>query len=313
MTRGWAEKQRLGNLPDYAKAEGSDIQQFASFDEEARLLLEGGETAKIRPGANSGWFAAVAGNVQERVHQAEKSPGHRQTKEFDSTLTDLKILAHLASFHSRRIPAAVNYRIFERTRHPAALAEAVRHERNAIQAWRDLTAAAGDFYAPDLMMGVRGADLCGHWKDELAALENGLAALERRLAELNPPGASAPSPLFQVSARKGDGRAPRVKHQPVHAAPLGSGIRITAEVKDPAGVKWVRVRYRSVNQHQDYATAPMHPVAGKHRYEAVIPADQINPRWDWMYFIEVMDQDGNGAIYPDLETATPYIVVKLQR
>ena len=30
------------------------------------------------------------------------------------------------------------------------------------------------------MMGVRGADLCGHWKDELAALEKGLAALERQ-------------------------------------------------------------------------------------------------------------------------------------
>ena len=57
MTRGWAEKQRLGDLPAYAKAEGSDIQQFASFDEEAQLLLEQGETAKIRPAANSRWFA----------------------------------------------------------------------------------------------------------------------------------------------------------------------------------------------------------------------------------------------------------------
>ena len=32
MTRGWAEKQRLGDLPAYAKAEGSDVQQFANFD-----------------------------------------------------------------------------------------------------------------------------------------------------------------------------------------------------------------------------------------------------------------------------------------
>ncbi len=48
MTRGWAEKQRLGALPEYAKAEDSDIQQFTSFDEEARLLIEGGETAKLR-------------------------------------------------------------------------------------------------------------------------------------------------------------------------------------------------------------------------------------------------------------------------
>ena len=39
MTRGWAEKQRLGDLPAYAKAEGSDVQQFASFDEEAQNVL----------------------------------------------------------------------------------------------------------------------------------------------------------------------------------------------------------------------------------------------------------------------------------
>jgi hypothetical protein len=39
MTRGWAEKQRLGDLPLYAQAEASDLEQFASFDEEAQMLL----------------------------------------------------------------------------------------------------------------------------------------------------------------------------------------------------------------------------------------------------------------------------------
>jgi hypothetical protein len=57
MTRGWAEKQRLGDLPAYARAEGSDIQQFASFDEEAQLLIAGGETPKTRPPQTSRWFA----------------------------------------------------------------------------------------------------------------------------------------------------------------------------------------------------------------------------------------------------------------
>ena len=34
------------------RPKGSDVQQFASFDEEARNLLEGGETAKTRPRRN---------------------------------------------------------------------------------------------------------------------------------------------------------------------------------------------------------------------------------------------------------------------
>ena len=32
-----------------------------------------------------------------------------------------------------------------------------------------------------------------------------------------------------------------------------------------------------------------------------------------MYLIEVMDNKGNGKIYPDIEKETPYVVVKLQR
>jgi hypothetical protein len=32
-----------------------------------------------------------------------------------------------------------------------------------------------------------------------------------------------------------------------------------------------------------------------------------------MYLIEAMDACGNGAIYPDLEVETPYVVVQLER
>ena len=39
----------------------------------------------------------------------------------------------------------------------------------------------------------------------------------------------------------------------------------------------------------------------------------INRKWDFMYLIEVMDNNGNGKIYPDLNKETPYIVVKLIR
>ncbi|HLJ96145.1 MAG TPA: hypothetical protein VKU02_23415, partial [Gemmataceae bacterium] len=195
MTRGWAERQRLGDLPIYAKAEGSDIQQFASFDEEAKCLLEGGETAKIRPGETSRWFTATAGEVLAHVAEAEQRVGSHRNKEFDSTITDLKILANLALYHARRIPAAVNYRLFERTGDPGPLDEAIICERNAIEAWRQLVSAAGDVYTKDLMMGVRGAGLCGHWKDELAALERGLRTLEQQ-RELRPAGTRKPSPRY---------------------------------------------------------------------------------------------------------------------
>jgi hypothetical protein len=30
-----------------------------------------------------------------------------------------------------------------------------------------------------------------------------------------------------------------------------------------------------------------------------------------MYYIEAMDEHGNGRVYPDLEIETPYVVVKV--
>ncbi len=48
-------------------------------------------------------------------------------------------------------------------------------------------------------------------------------------------------------------------------------------------------------------------------YEAVVPGKDVEAKRDFMYLIEVMDKNGNGKIYPDLEHETPYIVVKLIR
>ena len=48
-------------------------------------------------------------------------------------------------------------------------------------------------------------------------------------------------------------------------------------------------------------------------YQAVIPAEQVGRKLDLMYFIEVMDNRGNGKIYPDVERETPYVVVRLSR
>ncbi len=313
MTRGWAEKQRLGDLPDYARAEGSDIQLFASFDEEARLLIEGGETAKVRPAENSRWFQETAAAILAQVAEAEKRIGGRDNKEFESTVTDLKILANLALFHARRIPAAVSYRLFERTKDPVLLKDAISFEREAIDAWRQLVSAAGDFYAEDLTMGVRGASLSGHWKDELAALTKGLSMLERQSQDLKSVAQAPTVSHYRPVTAVDSAAATFVRLQPVVNATAGKPLPVAVEIRDTAGVKWVRLRYRSVNQQMDYRTLTMLPTGEKNGYQAVIPGDDIVPAWDLMYFIEVMDRQGRGRTYPDLNMETPYIVVKLQR
>ena len=162
-------------------------------------------------------------------------------------------------------------------------------------------------------MGVRGASLCGHWKDELAALEKGFGALERQRRDFKETGQARPAPRYQPAATTAGGHALLVIHHPVTSAPAWQPLTITADVRASGGVKWVRLRYRSVNQHLDYQTLPLLPTGAKDQFQAVIPTEQIAPTCDLMYFIEAMDQQWNGTIHPDLNKETPYIVVKLQR
>jgi len=108
-----------------------------------------------------------------------------------------------------------------------------------------------------------------------------------------------------------DDQPPTVLHTPVRQCTLGTPLAISAQVTDPSGVKWVRLRYRGVSQQQDYRTLRMLPTGERDEYRAEIPADHIRPEWDLMYYIEAMDEHGNGRVYPDLEIETPYIVVKV--
>lgn len=518
-TRGWPERQRQEDVPVYSKAEPSDIEQFSSFDRSAENLLNGSESASIDPVATSRWFAKTSADVLRLANRAEAAAGTNVNKELLSNLVDMRILAYLALYHSRRIPAGESYALFRKTGDLNALNEAISAEKSAIEAWSEIVKAAGNTYNFDLMFGLPQFDLSGHWRDELVKLNHGLTALEAERAKFHPeptrvvgnydlglgqpvPGferlrrgrasafeqngtnlVSLPVPdgryrvtvdihddsanpkthgpmwieangfdytgRFQVapgerlqrtfettsaagkleilfdsdtsadwyantltvarvdpsiahvpvrrsepdrdiliratvagvdpiakvdliygndqkgystlemkraapllyegslpaaSAREGlkyyieardhrertatwpengrsnpiavtvtdDSQAPELSATPVSSAHARTPLRIAADVHDPSGVKWVHLRYRGVTQHQEFRSIRMLPVGGD-RYEATIPAAQMDPRFDLMYLFEVMDNKGNGRIYPDLEKETPYNVVKVDR
>jgi hypothetical protein len=88
----------------------------------------------------------------------------------------------------------------------------------------------------------------------------------------------------------------------------GSDLAVRARVTAPAGVRWIRLRYRHVNQKEDYQTLPMIEEGNAGIYRAIIPGAFITPQWDLMYYIEIVDANGTGKIYPDLEHDTPYII-----
>jgi hypothetical protein len=205
----------------------------------------------------------------------------------------------------------VSYCLFEHTKDPAALDDAIAYERKAIDAWQSIVNAAGDTYAPDLMFGARSRDLCGHWRDELEALKSGLVKLEAERKEIPVGGQFAAAP--HCVAFTNEPVRPVIVHEPVLTASLNASVKIRAHVTATAGVKWVQVLYRSVDQTKDYTVLDMKAVDENGNYEATIPAEKINPRYDLMYLIQAMDKNRHGVMYPDFNGQTPYYIVQLQR
>ena len=319
-TYGWPEKQALDSLPLYAMVEATDTQVFANFDEEAQLLIDKRTTSKLLPSINSAWFQQRSNTVLELIHQAENAVGRNRSKEFLSTVTDLKILSNMALYHSRRIPAAVNYRLYVRTKDPAALDRAIEHEQSAIEAWKQLIEAAGDFYSPTLNFGVTGStypdgmtrNLRGHWRDELLILEEGMANLIKLRTSLKTENA-VKAPEYRVASNPTNAALFQAKLDIVESHPVHSALKIQVKVTGEHGIRSVRLRYRPMNQMFEYSTLRMNPSNDEDIYEATIPVQDINPRFDLMYFIEVIDNNGNGMMYPDFELQAPYVIVKLDR
>ena len=516
-TRGWPERQPWEDLPNYSKGEPSDTGLFASIQEEAHNLLAGLDTAKIRPEETSRWFDSTAKAVLAQVSEAERRAGAQPNKEFRSATVDLRIIAHLAEYHARRIHSGLNYALFTQSGDVTALDQAIAWERRALEAWEALVQSAGDVYSDNLAFGVPEdklndwvtQDMAGHWRDELPKLRAAIQVLERQRATFHPEtvetvakydfgsgptqdgyqhlpsradftldlptgdyrlqftlkagpsqtygpmwieaDGSARTDIFRVkpgetvertldtSARGGklnvtlandstgrwggvsrmivtrvdprishvpvrsrppeeavtlratvagadeiravrawfgdsahgftaremrasgpnvyvldvapgtlpaaanyyleavdakgrvtrfpqdgethpigialrtDTQPPVFRHTPVTSAHAGRPLRIVAEAEDQSGVRSVQLRYRSVNQRQDYGSIAMLPTGKPHEYAAEIPAGEIVSKWDFMYYFEVIDNQGNGKIYPDGEKETPYVVVKLER
>ena len=138
MTRGWAERQPLGDLPHYAKNEGSDVAQFANFQEEADAILGNSQTAKILPSQTARWFDESAHAIDDELRLV--TVGEDSNPELKSTISDLRLLAGLARFHADRIRTALAWCIHQQTGDRDTLAFAVDHERRAADAWKSLSA-----------------------------------------------------------------------------------------------------------------------------------------------------------------------------
>ncbi len=276
-TRGWAEMMRIDDLPQYAGAEGSDIQQFMNMRDQARDMIEGTDTAMRRPTETSRWFEHVAEQVLENVAQAEESIGDKRSNEFISTVTDLRILACLASYHAQRLRAGVCYNLYEQTGDLFAFDDAIGFEKQAVGAWERLVEAASDVYSKDLALGVHRVGFSRHWEEELRKLHSGLKKLEE---------------LWQKAQPRTNGKVPYIAHVPMRRHAPGQTIRLRATVGAETQLAQVLVRFFRDSQ---WRSVDMKAV-GQGQYEADVPSpartDQLK------YYIEARDSQDRVGYMP---------------
>ncbi|MBP6410704.1 MAG: hypothetical protein KA313_06360, partial [Pseudarcicella sp.] len=166
-----------GTLAAYAKVLPLDIQTFASFQEEAEALLKNKTTAKYSPLRNANWYKNIADSILFSIKTIEINLGDNLNKETKATLTDMKILAGIARFHSQRIKAAVAYQMYLQTDKSAlALDTAIHFESLALQQYQSIVKVAGDTYRKDLNMTVSDAN---HWTTEYELLQKAFEELKK--------------------------------------------------------------------------------------------------------------------------------------
>jgi hypothetical protein len=307
-TRGWAEMNRQGSLPQYAGEDGSDIQQFMNVRDEAKSILAGSDTPMRRPEETSQWFARTADEIEQHLAEAHKQIGDHAGNEYRSTVADLKILAGLARYHSWRLLAGVSYNLYKQSGDLQAFDDAIASEKHALTSWKSIVDGAGDIYSHNLAFGVHQVGFSRHWEEEYGLLSENFEQLTREREDAPAkPGSPHHVPLATIAP------APKAGLARTGSARPGQDFVVTAQVDSPYGVKSVRLRYRHMTQTEDYQTAEMSLDGSSGRYKGHIPGSFIDKKWDLMYFVETIGNSGGGRMYPDLETEQPYVIVSVER
>lgn len=133
---GWA----LGaTLARYAAAETGDQQRLESTRDYARRKLAGRPADRITVDEMIALLSSDAGLIAAACTEAEKI---RPPAAVRPVVADLRVIERLGRFHALRLEAAVHYNLFLRAQRLAELVAATYVEKDAVQLWRDLMAAA---------------------------------------------------------------------------------------------------------------------------------------------------------------------------
>ena len=99
---------------------------------------------------------------------------------------------------------------------------------------------------------------------------------------------------------------PAITHEVPAAVEAGQPLSVQVQISPGRDVSSVGLHYRPVNQLAKFKT--IENAAGRTSF--TIPAEDVSPKWDLMYYLEVLNNEGSGWFQPDPHVTTPYYLVK---
>jgi hypothetical protein len=103
---------------------------------------------------------------------------------------------------------------------------------------------------------------------------------------------------------------PTITHEPIVKCQAGKPLVLKARAEDADGVTAVRAYYRQLDESVPYQCIALR--RDGEEYIGTIPGEAISADYDLVYYLEAVDEAGNGTIFPDWQTSTPYVIVTTQ-
>jgi hypothetical protein len=128
-----AGEARGSRLADYAALPAGDPQRHESPRDAARRIVAELPAQLVAPDRTAAWLLAASRQLESAL--AGRPAADRAG--------ELQAAVHLARFHGLRLIAAVRYNLFRRQLSLSELYAAVRQERLALEAWRELVRLPG--------------------------------------------------------------------------------------------------------------------------------------------------------------------------
>lgn len=266
-----------------------DPTTFYVINEWAADALAGRLDGRYTPLEVADWISGFVADADDHVKALRSAPDPEP--QLRRTAIDVAILSCLGRFFAARFRSAADYAIYQQSGDRRRLEAALAANREARDTWIELVDVSEGIYQSNLRFGLERNEH-GNWADRLTAIEADVDAMADELR-------SRADDLGQEAKLTVPDRPTDTGLQHQVPGSYVPGDDLTVSVSGAEQIAGVRLRYRHVNQAEQWETIDL--IADSGEFTGVIPADYTKSTYPLMYFFIAEHADGAVALHPGFE------------